>query len=75
MTRAALPGQAPEPSVGTRAVFRNLGLYTYADGAASEMNQRQPGQPDARGNQEPSIGHLRLAELLAAFSVVTDLGS
>src|SRR5579859_3899888 len=39
------------------------------------MNQRRPGQPDTRGNQEPSIGRLRLAELLAAFSVVTDLGS
>jgi HD-GYP domain-containing protein (c-di-GMP phosphodiesterase class II) len=39
------------------------------------MNQRQPGLPDTRSNQEPSIGRLRLAELLAAFSVVTDLGS
>jgi HD domain len=39
------------------------------------MNQRQPGLPDTRSNQEPSIRRLRLAELLAAFSVVTDLGS
>ena len=38
------------------------------------MNQRQPGQQTS-GNQEPSIGHLRLAELLAALSIVTDLGS
>src|SRR5207244_576720 len=38
------------------------------------MNQRQPGQQTS-GNQEPSIGRLRLAELLAALSIVTDLGS
>jgi len=38
------------------------------------MNQRQPGQQTS-GNQESSIGRLRLAELLAALSIVTDLGS
>jgi hypothetical protein len=38
------------------------------------MNRRQPVQ-NTRSNQEPSIGSLRLAELLAALSVVTDLGS
>ena len=38
------------------------------------MNQRQPDQ-ETSGNQEPSIGRLRLVELLAALSVVTDLGS
>ncbi|TME39413.1 MAG: HD domain-containing protein [Chloroflexi bacterium] len=38
------------------------------------MNQRQPGQ-ETSGNQEPSIGRLRLAERLAALSIVTDLGS
>lgn len=39
------------------------------------MNQRQPGLQDTWSSQEPSIGRLRLAELLAALSVVTDLGS
>src|SRR5207253_9545756 len=38
------------------------------------MNQRQPGQ-ETSGNQEPSINRLRLAERLAALSIVTDLGS
>src|SRR5437879_2046550 len=38
------------------------------------MNKRQPGQQTS-GNQESSIGRLRLAELLAALSIVTDLGS
>jgi putative nucleotidyltransferase with HDIG domain len=38
------------------------------------MNQRHPDQ-ETSGNQEPSTGRLRLAELLAALSVVTDLGS
>ena len=39
------------------------------------MNQRQPSLQDTRCNQEPSTAGLRLAELLAALSVVTDLGS
>jgi hypothetical protein len=30
---------------------------------------------NTRSNQEPALGRLRLAELLAALSVVTDLGS
>src|SRR5229473_2887793 len=39
------------------------------------MNQRQPGLQDTRSNLELSTVGLRLAELLAALSVVTDLGS